>query len=108
MVAEKRKSEELRLRQSDLFLYRIDYETCKIYLETKAVTFYYLFLLLSIKSEYISMHMVDALQGAIQKFHSFIKKNKNWFSFANILLVAFEIIPFALNTMICMIKKIIE
>ena len=41
----------------------------------------------------------------IQKFQDFIKKTKNWFSFANILLVAFE---YALNTTICTIKKIIE
>ena len=37
-----------------------------------------------------------------------LKKTKNWFSFANILLGTFEIVPFALNTTICTIKKIIE
>ena len=31
------------------------------------------------------------IQGAIQKFQDFIKKTKNWFSYANILL-AFEIV----------------
>ena len=48
----------------------------------------------------------NILQGEIQKFQDFIRKN--WFSFANILVVAFEIVPFALNTRICTIKKIIE
>ena len=49
-------------------------------------------------------YQIFLLQGGIQKFQDFIKKTKNWFSFAN-LLVAFEIVPFALNTTI---KKIIE
>ena len=49
-----------------------------------------------------------SIQVGIQKFQDFIKKTKNWFSFANILLVALEIVPFALNTTICTIKKIIE
>ena len=40
------------------------------------------------------------LQGVIQKFQDFIKKTKNWFSFANILLVTFKIVPFALNATI--------
>ena len=49
------------------------------------------------------------LQGATEKFQNFIKKKtKNFFSFANILLVAFEKFPFALNPTICTIKKIIE
>ena len=47
------------------------------------------------------------LQGAIQKFQDFIKK-KNWFSLVNILLVACEMVPIALNTTIYTIKKIIE
>ena len=48
------------------------------------------------------------LQGRIQNFQNFIKKTKNLFSFANILLVSFEIVPFTLNTTICTIKNIIE
>ena len=48
------------------------------------------------------------VQDGIQKLQDFIKKTKNWFSFANILLVALEIVPFALNTTICTIKKIVE
>ena len=55
------------------------------------------------ENEYENM----SIQGGIQKVQDFIKK-KNFFSFANILLVAFEIVPFALNTTICTIKKIIE
>ena len=55
-----------------------------------------------------SQLLAGEIQGGIQKFQDFIKKTKNWFSFANILLVAFEIVPFALNTTICTIKKIIE
>ena len=55
-----------------------------------------------------SVGNLEFIQGAIQKLQDFIKKTKNWCSFANILLVAFEIVPFALNTTICTISKIID
>ena len=47
------------------------------------------------------LESITDIQAAIQKLQHFIKKT-------NILLVAFEIVPFALNTTICTIKKIIE
>ena len=55
---------------------------------------------------YFGLNRQLSSKGA--KVAGLYKKTKNWFSFANILLVAFEVVPFALNTTICTIKKIIE
>ena len=51
---------------------------------------------------------LNSISNCKYKESGLYKKNKKLVFFANILLVAFEIIPFALNTTICTIKKIIQ